>query len=438
MKGLLLTFALCFGGSAAALAWPFLGLLAYVSFGIIRPLDLWFYSLPPLNYSRIISAGFLAGWCLHGFGNWRFGRARLIVWSLILFCGWTLVRTIGVKEPDLAWRFFNDIFKIVLPFVVGVTVVKTFREVRWLMWTIAVSQGYLALEFNQWYFSGYNRLWLDGFGSMDNNSNAIALVSCVGVCLFLGFGERRRILQAIAFVSLGLMVHAVLFSFSRGGMLALLITGGVAFAMLPKRTSVIALYAAGVIFAFSLAGDEVTRRFQTTFASEDERDTSSEGRLALWSTCVQIMFEHPLGLGAGQFPAHAPDYGFPYGKFAHSLWLQLGAELGFPGLALIVTFFGATLKRLWPLARGGTEPSDPLVPMAARMVIVSLAGFAVAAQFVSLYALEQPYYIALIGAATLKLVSTPESVTVVSPESVEPWRATGSWPAVRPGAGVRA
>jgi hypothetical protein len=72
------------------------------------------------------------------------------------------------------------------------------------------------------------------------------------------------------------------------------------------------------------------------------------------------------------------------------------------------------------------------------MVIVSLTGFAVAAQFVSLYALEQPYYIALIGAATMKLVSSPESVKVASPDSVEPWRAPRSWPAVRPGAGVRA
>jgi hypothetical protein len=40
------------------------------------------------------------------------------------------------------------------------------------------------------------------------------------------------------------------------------------------------------------------------------------------------------------------------------------------------------------------------------MVIASLTGFAVAAQFVSLDRLETPYYIAIIGAALLKLSST--------------------------------
>jgi hypothetical protein len=41
------------------------------------------------------------------------------------------------------------------------------------------------------------------------------------------------------------------------------------------------------------------------------------------------------------------------------------------------------------------------------MVIASLTGFAVAAQFVSLDRLEVPYYVALLGAALLKLSSRP-------------------------------
>jgi hypothetical protein len=59
------------------------------------------------------------------------------------------------------------------------------------------------------------------------------------------------------------------------------------------------------------------------------------------------------------------------------------------------------------------------------MVIASLAGFVVAAQFVSLDLLEHPYYITLIGAGLLKLAS---QAPLGGP------RATGRFPAwgVRP------
>ncbi len=48
---------------------------------------------------------------------------------------------------------------------------------------------------------------------------------------------------------------------------------------------------------------------------------------------------------------------------------------------------------------------DPWLRHSARMVVASLIGFAVAAQFISLWALELPYYTAMIGAITIKLTT---------------------------------
>jgi hypothetical protein len=42
------------------------------------------------------------------------------------------------------------------------------------------------------------------------------------------------------------------------------------------------------------------------------------------------------------------------------------------------------------------------------MVIVSIIGYATAAQFISLEGLEVPYYVTLIGAGVLKLSSQPQ------------------------------
>ena len=117
------------------------------------------------------------------------------------------------------------------------------------------------------------------------------------------------------------------------------------------------------------------------------------------------MCKRPLGVGPDHWRLIAPEYGFPRGKNAHSLWMEVGASLGFPGLGCLLLFYGLCVARLWPLTGQRHPVPDPEYRGLARMVIASLAGFAVAAQFVSLDRLEPPYYIALLGAALLKLAS---------------------------------
>ena len=88
MKGLLFTYAATYGGACAALFNPFYGLLVYICFAIIKPEELWYWSLPPGgNFSRIVAVATLIGWAFHGFGSWRFGRAGVVVCALLGFLG---------------------------------------------------------------------------------------------------------------------------------------------------------------------------------------------------------------------------------------------------------------------------------------------------------------------------------------------------------------
>jgi O-antigen ligase len=295
--------------------------------------------------------------------------------------------------------------KILLPFLVGITVIDSVREVKQLAWVILLSEAFVAWEFNLSYFEGYNRLLMEGFGGMDNNCHAIALVACTGVAVFLGLHERRWWLKGLALGAALLMIHAILFSFSRGGMLSLVVTGVVGFLLVPKKWQHYVVFAAVVLVGLRLAGPEVTARFGTTFVGGAERDASAQSRLDLWAGCWDSMLKRPWGVGPDHWPLIAPEYGFPRGKNAHSLWLEIGASLGFPGLIFLLLFYGLCVMRLCPLTREHRPVPDPEYRGLARMVIASLTGFAVAAQFVSLDRLEPPYYIALLGAALLKLDS---------------------------------
>jgi probable O-glycosylation ligase (exosortase A-associated) len=403
LKGLLVTYLLTYGGGAAALFNPFIGLLVYICFAIIRPESLWFWSVPAGNYSRIVALCLLTGWALKGFGTWEFGKARGIVTALMGFLLCAVLSGVFVAQhKEVAWGFIEELLKIILPFLVGLTTIDSFHKLKQLTWVILLSHGYVCLEMNLAFYDGFNRLQQNGFGGMDNNCVAVSLVTCMGLAFFLGYHSPRWWQKGLAAISGMLIGHAILFSFSRGGMLAMCVTAIAIFVLIPKRASHYLVFAMLIAVGLRLAGPDVRDRFSTVFASSETRDGSANSRLVQWQFCLDSISKHPI-LGVG--PDHWPIVVLQYGKSgeAHSLWLTVAAELGLIALLCLALFYGQCIVQLWPLARKDTETGDPWPVYLARMVTCSLIGFCVAAQFVSLDGLEVPYYITLIGAGTLRL-----------------------------------
>jgi probable O-glycosylation ligase (exosortase A-associated) len=415
MKGLLFTFGLTYGGAIAALIDPFIGLLVYVCFGILKPEAVWPWSVPQANFSRMIAIALLAGWALRGLRGWDLGKGKAVIMALVGYLVWTIVGALRATDQTLAWGFVEQLAKIVIPIVVGSTMIDSIRKLKLLAWVILLSQAYPAFELNMTYLGGYNQLRTEGFAGMDNNSYAISLDTCCGVAIFMFFHTEKRWQRVIAGASLAMMAHAVLLSFSRGGMLGLVVVSTISFVILPKGRKEVVGFLLATCLGICLAGPQVRDRFRTAFSDSEHRDEAASSRLFFWKVCWDTMLENPV-FGVG--PDHMPmqfgrmglrvyENGVLVDREAHTLWLQLGAELGFPGVLLLLSFYGIPVVRLWPIARGKKAVADPWLTYLSRMVIASLAGFAVSAQFVSLERLEAPYYIALVGAGVLKLSTDP-------------------------------
>ena len=444
MKGFFITLILSYGGGFVALFEPFVGLLAYITLANLRPEYLWFWAVPRGgNYSRVVAAGLLVGFVMQEFLRWRqrepsagfltslvsfalrpvlalagilsganvgdLGRARAVIACLVGFFLWAVFSATLANNPVVAWNFIDILSKIVLPVVLGICLVTTTARLKALAWTLVLSQGYIAYEMNLVYYQGYNQFMAEGFGGMDNNSASIGMVTGMGLAFFLGLYSPRWWQQLLAFGCAALMGHSVLFAMSRGGMVAMVLTGAAAFALIRKTWRHYAVLTLAILLGLRLAGEEVRERFFTTFAGSRDRDASAESRLHLWRACVDVVDKNPFfGVGPDHWPLVANRYGFSRGKEAHTLWLQVAAETGLPGVALLIGFYGLCLTRLWPLARGRLPAgADPWLSYLASAVIAGLVGFAVSAQFVSLKLLEIPYYVTLVGAGVLKLASTP-------------------------------
>jgi putative inorganic carbon (hco3(-)) transporter len=420
VKGLLFTLLLTYGGALVSLFRPFVGLLIYICFAIIKPEALWYWSVPAGNYSRIVFGALFIGWAMAGFGSWRLGRAWPPALGLAGYLIWSAISATQAADQTLAWQNVESTAKIVIPALIGLTLIDSFERIRQVAWVIVAAQGYLALEFNLAYYSSFNRLVETGFAGMDEKTVAFPMVVAASLAIFLALSAKHWAIKAITLLAALLMMHVPLFTFSRGGMLALGVSFLATMVVVARKPSHLLFVALALAAGVRLAGPEVRQQFSTTFASEEERDWSAQSRLDLWGQAWETMLRHPLtGVGPRHWGEYAKtNYDWGSAKEVHNTWFQTGAELGFPGVTALVLFFLITWLRCWPLARGklGSAEEDN-----SRMVICALSGYAVGSQFITAYGLEVPFYVAMMGCGLLTLTSQPATQEAnASPQMSKP------------------
>src|SRR4051812_8167900 len=105
---------MAYGGALVSLFNPFVGVLIYVGFAILKPDVIWWWPVPQGNYSRIIGIALLVGWVLKGCGNWKLGKAWSIVALLLAFLGWSAVCATVASDSQAAFTWVEDLIKIVL------------------------------------------------------------------------------------------------------------------------------------------------------------------------------------------------------------------------------------------------------------------------------------------------------------------------------------
>jgi putative inorganic carbon (HCO3(-)) transporter len=402
MKGLVLTYLITGLASVGALRYPLIGLSVYVGFAVLRPQAIFGWAGDLSGMSFILGVALLIGWALKGFGSWRFERGRPVVLGFLAFVAWFAVSAALARDTARSFESLVDLSKLVLPFLVGVTLLKGEERWRPLLWTIVLAQGYVGFEMNLNYLQRYNRA-AEGFGGMDNNCFAVSLLSVIGPAITLTVASRTWYARCLAAAAGALILHTILLTYSRGGMIGLVAVIVVAFVMMPKRPRYLVAILVTALVAVRFTGPQLAARYATAFAASGERDGSAQSRLDLWKDCLKVIQAQPVfGIGPNNWRAYASTFGWAEGKSAHSVWMETAAEVGIPGVLALIFFFGSATVRLWPLARARLTATNRQEVALAAGVILSIVGFSVAGQFVSVPGLEVPYYVTMLGAAMLK------------------------------------
>ena len=422
MIGLIAIYALTVIGVLSSLFNPTVSLFVYVLFATLRPQAIWGFAGDFTGISQWVGVALLVGWAFNKFGGLQFGRSAASVWALILFTVWVAISSTQAVDATRAYNWTIELLKVTLPLLAGVTLLNSTKLVRWMLWVIVFAHGYIGYEMNNWYYlRGFNYIYESGFGGMDNNSFGLSLVTALGPAVALCLAARKWPERLLAFVCASLILHTIILTYSRGAMLGLIATVITAFVIFPKRPSSLAVVFVVALLTARLAGPQVIARFETTFAESENRDGSAQSRVDLWQACWNIALDNPIfGVGARNFPVVAENYGFTRGKEAHSTWMQTLAETGFPGLIALISFYLIVAVRLWPMARGSWKGPQRERAAMASGVLVSMVGFIICGQFVSMVGLETPYYVAMVGLGLLR--NSEDAVPVSDPVAVAPPR----------------
>jgi O-antigen ligase len=239
-----------------------------------------------------------------------------------------------------------------------------------------------------------------GGGGYDPNDAALFVVSGIPLVLYFlmrGGGLVGKVVFGFGVLACG---SAVVLSGSRGGFLALIAVAAfvlVGFKGIRSWVRVLVVASLAAVVSFSATGDFWERMESITDPDDYNRQG---GRTAIWKRGMGYMAQNPL-IGVGIFNFSVAEGSRPEvrasieqgigRKFntAHSIWVQIGAELGVPGLIAMLIMFVLATRLLWAtdrLAGGRRARGDPDLKVLSEMgrpLLGVLVAVAVGGSFLS-------------------------------------------------------
>ena len=270
---------------------------------------------------------------------------------------WGLLTTLTAVSPELAWPALVELLKSLVIFFVVMNALRTPQQLRaYILVFLVAFLIYPARGAVMNYLTGqlyFGRTLWNGIYSNPNDLAAITLL-VLGLALSIATVKTQnlRVRQAaIAYVPLTVLI--ILLTQSRGTFIGLLVGfGPTMLSRMRRRPSVAGPVLIIVVLAAVLVPAAAWHRFgdiTKVTSSETIREAdkygSAQQRFDILKVGWQIAIDHPLlGVGIGCYNEANAIYAPRLGKRdAHNTYINLAAEMGFPGLLLWLGLVGSVL-----------------------------------------------------------------------------------------------
>jgi len=340
---------------------PWIGMLAWFWVAYFVPQSFTWAFGRNLPVAMLVAVATLVGFLLSGEGKKPLPRCASVV-LLAVFALHITLSTVLAYDSELAWGKWDWVVKSILMTFVTMALFQDRDRLRWLFIVVAVSLGLHGFKGGFWVLrtGGGERVYgPERSFFWDNNTLGLALCMILPVLLYLSREEQRKWLKQTLRWLFVFSIIAILFTYSRGAFVGLLVVLTSLVWRSPWRLRFAAIaVVCGLIVVVAMPA-RLRDRISSIGSqqSAETRDTSVAGRVEAWQTAVHIAGSHPF-FGEG-FRAlwHAELWTEFYGldfaaaRDAHSLYFEVLSEHGYLGLGIYLAIVGNSLVMLTRIAR---------------------------------------------------------------------------------------
>jgi O-antigen ligase len=372
----------------------FRAILVYTAILLLAPQS-WIPALQPLRIA-LLTAGFAVATYVGG----RLARGRPLsimpreMWLALALVAWAIITLPFSLHPGASLATLIDLWgKALIVFWLLVNTAASLPRLRRVAWALTLMAVPPALSAIHHYVSGT----LSGSGGvkripgyeapLTSNPNDLALMMNLTLpfTVMLLSRSRRASARAALLTVIALQVTAIVLTFSRGGFLTLAVT---VIALVWRyarrgRTGWAAAIVAVALVGLALLPGSYVERLRTI--DDIDRDTtgSAQARWNMSVRAVQYISAHPIiGAGLGNDILGMNETEGPRWLEVHNVYLQIGMELGLPGLALYVALLLGCIAAARRAERAAARvPGGRDLSAFAAAAKLTLVVFSVAAMF---------------------------------------------------------
>ncbi len=306
-------------------------------------------------------------------------------WQARLFVIFYLIAAASYfyRKAPASWDPFFSYTSFLLLFFVTVTVVDSMHRLRRVLLVAIGSAGFASLYvLREWQkYHTINPDLRPGWVVGDANYFTVSALMCLPLAFYLMLEQGPRWEKAFCLGCLVVTLGAVTLAASRGGFLGLVV--GFLFVVWRSRRRVRNLALVGALLIPVIVAAPTSPLERLLHPTVHDQG-SAEIRKKLWKAGIQMIQANPfLGVGLGGFKGTVGQYAppdEPLSNVAHSVYIEIAAEMGVPGL---LAYLIMLCSSYWSMERLRRQPLPSLLHQVALGIQAGLIGYSVSALFLS-------------------------------------------------------
>ncbi len=330
-----------------------------------------------------------------------------IIWATIFLMGLSIPFSTNYGHAFGTTKNVLMFFPFMLSVLIVVTDVKKLKMLINVFIFIGLFNAIRGLMIQD----GMHRNTMFNIGNFLTDPNEFSLyMNLVLPFVFFMFMQERRwnLLKFVYLGAVGIMVLAIVSSFSRGGFVGLLCVAAVCWWYSPNKkfTTSVAVIAVVAILAFSPEG-----YLDSMGSTTDMGHGTVRTRLNAWIGAFYMFLDYPvMGVGPWNTPFLLNDY-VPYhgtdhwyGSPSHSVWMTALAEGGIIGMTLFLMLIYVNYRDSLRLTKTrGTDDDTRYLNYFGAACIGSLAAYLASGTFLTVNYYPHLWYLSAIIAAGTKI-----------------------------------